>query len=158
MALSKNKSKQAKSKFFNREWLIKQLVTHSVAVVSLIAAIVGLSYNSWQANQNEINQNMRIAAFEVLKNLGELQTVVNYAHFSEDQARGNPIEGWKHVSMVRDLSHLLKPKAKKESQVLYDAWQNNWELIESNKQTEKQISQQIAKTREAVLSTIDASE
>lgn len=158
MAFSKNRPKQAKSRFFNREWIIKQLVTHSVAVVSLIAAIVGLSYNSWQANQNEVNQNMRIAAFEVLKNLGELQTVVNYAHFSEDQARGNPIEGWKHVSMVRDLSHLLKPKAKIESQLLYDAWQKNWEMIDSNKQTEKQISQQIAKTREAVLSTIDASE
>ena len=72
--------------------------------------------------------------------------------------RGNPIEGWKHVTMVRDLSHLLKPRANKESQRLYDAWEKDWELIEENKQTEKKISQQIAKTREAVLSTIDASE
>ena len=146
-----------KVKFFDRVW-VQQLIKHSVAVVSLITAIVGLSYNSWQANQNEVNQNMRIAAFEVLKNLGELQTVINYAHFSEDTSRGNPIEGWKHVTMVRDLSHLLRPRAKRESQHLYDVWQKDWELIESSKQTEKQISQQIAKTREAVLSTIDASE
>lgn len=148
---------KAKVKFFERGW-VQQLVKHSVAVVSLITAITGLTYNSWQANQNEINQNMRIAAFEVLKNLGELQTVVNYAHFSEDTVKGNPIEGWKHVTMVRDLSHLLKPKAKKESQVLYDAWKKDWEKVNNNKQSEKQMSQQIAKTREAVLSTIDASE
>ncbi len=148
---------KAKIKFSERGW-VKQLLKHSVAVVSLIAAIVGLSYNSWQANQNEINQNMRIAAFEVLKNLGELQTVVNYAHYSGDKIRGNPIEGWKHVTMVRDLSHLLKQKAKKESQLLYNAWEKNWESIEADNQIEKEISQQIAKTREAVLSTIDASE
>jgi hypothetical protein len=143
-------------KFFERGW-VQQLVKHSVAVVSLITAIVGLSYNSWQANQNEINQNMRIAAFEVLKNLGELQTVINYAHFSADEARGNPIEGWKHVTMVRDLSYLLQPSAKKESQHLYDAWEKGWEHIASNQEVEEQVSEQIAKTRQAVLSTIDAS-
>lgn len=131
---------------------------HSVAVVSLITAIAGLSYNSWQANQNEINQNMRIAAFEVLKNLGELQTVVNYAHFSRDKSRGNPIEGWKHVTMVRDLSYLLKPPAKMQSQLLYNQWQGDWDQIAQNPKIEERISNQITKTRQAVLSTIDASE
>lgn len=151
-------NQKANLKLFNWTWLSKQLIAHSVAVVSLITAIAGLSYNAWQANQNEINQNMRIAAFEVLKNLGELQTVVNYAHFSGDKSRGNPIEGWKHVTMVRDLSHLLKPAAKAESQVLYNAWQANWEQIELNPIIEEQISSQITKTRQTVLSTIDALE
>jgi len=149
--------KKVRIRFVEREW-VKGLLKHSVAIVSLIAAIVGLSYNSWQANQNEINQNMRIAAFEVLKNLGELQTVVNYAHFTKDESRGNPIEGWKHVTMVRDLSHLLKPSAKQQSQLLYDVWQQDWEQLAANPTIEQQISQQITKTREAVLSTIDASE
>jgi len=157
MRLFRFKRIQAPAQLSERSW-VKQLLNHSVALVSLVTAIVGLSYNAWQANQNEINQNMRVAAFEVLKNLGELQTVVNYAHFSEDKLRGNPIEGWKHVSMVRDLSYLLKPVAKKESQHLYDAWQKDWEHIASNQQIEKQISMQIAKTRESVLSTIDVSE
>jgi hypothetical protein len=157
MRLFRFKRNQAATQLSERRW-IKQLLNHSVALVSLVAAIVGLSYNVWQANQNDINQNMRVAAFEVLKHLGELQTVVNYAHFSDDKSRGNPIEGWKHVSMVRDLSYLLKPVAKKESQSLYDAWQRDWEHIASNQQLEKQISMQIAKTREAVLSTIDVSE
>lgn len=157
MGLFRRKRSKAAMQLSERQW-IKQLSKHSVAVVSLITALVGLSYNAWQANQNEINQNMRIAAFEVLKNLGELQTVVNYAHFSASNSRGNPIEGWKHVSMVRDLSYLLKPEAKKESQHLYNTWQKSWEQIASDKQIEMQVSEQISKTREAVLSTIDASE
>ncbi len=148
---------RAKRKFSDRPW-VQQLIKHSVAVVSLITAIVGLSYNAWQANQNEVNQNMRIAAFEVLKNLGELQTVVNYAHFKKDESRGNPIEGWKHVAMVRDLSYLLKPSAKQQSQLLYEVWQRDWEQLVTDPTVEQQISRQITKTREAVLSTIDASE
>lgn len=148
----------SEAKRWSRLWWIKQLATHSVAVVSLVTAILGLSYNSWQANQNEVNQNMRIAAFEVLKNLGELQTVVNYAHFSGDQNKGNPIQGWKHVTMVRDLSYLLKPSAKQQSQQLYQAWQHEWEALMQDKQAEKRISDQITKTREAVLSTIEASD
>ncbi len=110
----KAKNRQPKMNFFERRW-VKALLNQSVAIIILITAVVGLSYNSWQANQNEINQNMRVAAFEVLKNLGELQTVVNYAHFSDNQSRGNPIEGWKQVAMVRDLSYLLKPAAKQQS-------------------------------------------
>jgi hypothetical protein len=105
-----------------------------------------------------VNQNIWVAAFEVLKNLGELQTIVNYAHFTSDSSRGNPIEGWKHVTMVRDLSHLLKPAAKQESQLLYNAWEQNWEQMAADAKTEQQISQQVTKTREAVLGTIDASE
>lgn len=97
MRLFRFRRRKINVKLSERTW-VKQLLKHSVAVVSLMTALVGLSYNAWQANQNEINQNMRVAAFEVLKNLGELQTVVNYAHFSGDQLRGNPIEGWKHVS------------------------------------------------------------
>jgi len=155
--MAEAKKEPTKVQFADQAW-VQGILKHSVAIVSLITAIAGFSYNAWQDNQNEVNQNMRIAAFEVLKNLGELQTVVNYAHFAEDKTRGNPIEGWKHVTMVRDLSHLLEPSAKKESQRLYQAWQKDWELIQNNQQTEQTISLQITKTREAILSTIEASD
>lgn len=146
----------AKVKFSERAW-VQQLLKHSVAIVSLITAVAGFSYNAWQNNQNDINQNMRVAAFEMLKNLGELQTVVNYAHYSEDKLRGNPIEGWKHVKMVHDLSYLLEKDAKRQSQLLYSVWKKNWDKIDDSQETEQKVSDQITKTREAVLSTIDAS-
>jgi hypothetical protein len=145
-------------KRFSREWFKNQIKLNSVALVSLMTAISGFTYNTWQGRQNEINQNMRIASFEVLKNLGELQTVVNYAHFEDDQSRGNPIEGWKHATMVRDLSRLLNPEAAKQGQALFTQWEQSWEKLESDSQTETQMSAQIAKTRLAVLSNIDALE
>jgi hypothetical protein len=145
-------------KRFNREWFTNQIKLNSVAIVSLLTAILGFSYNTWQDHQNEVNQNMRVASFEVLKNLGELQTIVNYAHFEENKLRGNPIDGWKHATMVRDLSRLLTPEAAREGQLLFDNWQKNWEKLEKDNQTEAQMSAQIAKTRQAVLINIDALE
>jgi hypothetical protein len=138
-----------------KSWIADQLKFHSVAIVSLFTAIFGFTYNGWQDHQNEINQNMRVASFEVLKNLGDLQTVVNYAYFSDDQSRGHPIDGWKHVTMVRDLSRLLKPEAAKEGQMLYVAWEQDWESLDTDKDAEGRISVQITKTRQSVLSTID---
>ena len=139
----------------NRAWFFKQVKANLVALISLCTAISGLSYNSWLNHQNEINDNMRNAAFVVLSDLGELQTIVNYAHFEADNARGNPIDGWKHVIMIRDLSQLLTPEARKSGETLYVDWQNHWQNLEQDKQTELLISNQITRTRKVVLSTID---
>ena len=144
--------------WFNHSWFLKQLRANLVALISLVTAIVGLSYNSWRDHQNEINDNMRNAAFVVLSDLGELQTIVNYAHFEADNARGNPIDGWKHVIMIRDLSRLLKSEAKQAGEALYVQWQSNWQTLDQDKQTELLISSQITSTRKAVLSTIDSLE
>ncbi len=145
-----------KQKWFNKAWFLQQLRINTVALISLVTAIVGISYNTWRDQQNEINDNMRKAAFEVLTDLGELQTIVNYAHFQQDRTRGDPIEGWKHVVMVRDLGHLLTPDAAKAADDLYINWQANWEKLGADKQTELIISNQITKTRKAVLTTIDS--
>lgn len=142
-------------KRLNRAWLVNQLKLNSVAIVSLFTAIISFSYNTWQDHQDEIHQNMRVAAFEMLQNLGELQTVVNYAHFADDKTRGHPIDGWKHVSMIRDLSHFLSPEATKQSEQLSREWEQSWEKLDQNDQAEIRISAQIAKTRLTVLKTID---
>jgi hypothetical protein len=133
----------------------KQIKTNLVAIISLFTALSGLFYNSWRDHRNELNENRRNAAFEVLKNLGELQTIVNYAHFKADNERGNPIEGWKYVLLVRDLSRLLPPTNLQQGDKLYITWQQHWENLQTNSASEQQISTHIASTRAGVLKTID---
>lgn len=140
----------------NFAWILSQLKLNLVALISLATALVGVTYNTWRDHQNEINDNMRNAAFVVLGDLGELQTIVNYAHYQQDNERGNPIEGWKHVIMIRDLSRLLNPEAKKAGETLYAHWQKNWENLDNDEKTEMLISNQITNMRQAVLSTIDS--
>jgi hypothetical protein len=60
--------------------------------------------------------------------------------------------------MIRDLSRLLKPDAKKAGETLYISWQNNWENLSKDGKTELLISNQITSARQAVLSTIDSLE
>jgi hypothetical protein len=148
----------SKPHWFRPDWFLQQVKTNLVALISLAAAISGISYNTWRDHQNEINDNMRNAAFVVLSDLGELQTIVNYAHFEADNTRGNLIDGWKHVIMIRDLSRLLKPAAKQAGEALYMDWQNNWESLDKDNNTEMLISNKITATRQAVLSTIDSLE
>ncbi len=144
-----------KPHWLNHAWFVKQVKANLVALISLATAIVGISYNTWRDHQNEINDNMRNAAFVVLSDLGELQTIVNYAHFEADNTRGNPIDGWKHVIMIRDLSRLLQPTAKQAGEALYEDWQSNWQNLDKDNNTEMLISNKIKVTRQAVLSTID---
>ena len=143
---------------FSKAWFVNQLKINSVALISLLTALSGFSYNAWRDHQNELNQNMRAAAFEVLKELGELQTVVNYAHYDRNQVRGNPIDGWKNVLMVHDLSRLLTPVVAQSGHALYLKWQQDWAGLGNSSGSEEEISMQIAETRQKVLRAIDGLE
>lgn len=138
--------------------ILQQMKAHSIALISLVTALSGLLYNNWRDHQNELNHNMRNAAFEVLKDLGELQTIVNYAHFDADSARGNPIEGWKYAIQIRDLSHLLTPSSQQQGKQLYWVWEQDWSTLNQDNASEQRISAQIAVTRTSVLAAIDALE
>ena len=135
--------------------IVQQIKTNLVAIISLITAIGGFSYNNWRDHQNELNQNIRNAAFEVLKDLGELQTIVNYAHFESDSTKGDPIEGWKHAVNIRDLSRLLPSNSMKESARLYTVWEQEWDNLSKSQVSEARISMQIERARIDVLKSID---
>lgn len=133
----------------------EQLKSNSVALVSLLTALSGLFYDTWRDHRNELNENTRNAAFEVLMSLGELQTIVNYTHFDGNNERGNSIEGWKYVLFVRDLSRLLPQNNMQQSNALYSTWQEHWETLKTNPDSEQKISNSIAKARAEALNTIE---
>ncbi|WP_137718322.1 hypothetical protein [Methylobacillus flagellatus] len=132
----------------------RQFRANLVAIISLLTALSGFYYNTWRDHQNELNHNMRNAAFEVLKELGELQTVVNYAHFEQDKQRGNTLDGWGHVVLIRDVSRLMTPAAAAEGQQLYAAWQQQVDRLGVEAASEQHISKEITEMREAVLASI----
>ena len=142
-------------KRFSHAWFINQIKLNSVALISLVTALFGVSYNTWLDHHNEVNHNMRLASFELLKDLSELQTVVNYAHYDNDKSRGNPIDGWKNVVLVRDLSRLLTPSAALAGQGLYASWEQDWDSLGKDVRSEENISAKITVMRQTVLNTID---
>ena len=74
--------------------VIQQIRNNLVAIISLVVAISSLSYNTWRNELTEENRNIRVAGFETLKSLGELQTIVDFGHYEQHPELGSPIEGW----------------------------------------------------------------
>ena len=80
--------------------LIQQIRNNLGAIISLLVAISSLSYNTWRNELTEENYSIRVAGFETLKSLGELQTIVDYGHYEQ-----NP--GWGRVLLISDLAGQL---------------------------------------------------
>lgn len=79
---------------------MSQLKQHAIALISLAIAIIALLYTGWREERTEKNRTIRVAAFEVLKNLGELQVVVNESFYQKEGAKMDPMLGWGHVALI----------------------------------------------------------
>jgi len=99
------------------------------AIISLVFAVVGFSYNAWRLEATEDNNNIRTASFEVLKELAALEQIVYSAHYDKDSIEGNPRKGWIKVGLIVDLSSLISPSVEKRSLDLKNTWSNTWQKI-----------------------------
>jgi len=53
--------------------ILQQIRANSVAVISLMTALIALSYKTWRNETTEAQRNVRRAAFRSVENLSELQ-------------------------------------------------------------------------------------
>ena len=128
----------------------EQLHANAVALISLVVALGSLGYNTWRNEQTEENRSVRLAAFEVLKNLGELQLVVNFAFFAKNEQFGHPMAGWGRVALISDLSQVLPAPAPEYAEKLRQVWQANWQQIGNDEASVDRITAEIDQSREAV--------
>ncbi len=136
----------------NYKWLWSQIRANIVAIVSVIVALSGMAYNTHRNEKTEINHNVRAAAFETLKNLGEAQIVVEYAHFKKDRLLGDPTQGWARLNYIRDLAQVLPAPGPAEADGLLAAWRDNVDTLENDKNAMIKITDEIQRLR---LTTID---
>lgn len=130
--------------------LSDQFRFHSVAIISLFTAIIGVSFNILQTSWIEENATRRDATFESLLALGELQEIVHFAHFKMDGEAGDPIMGWSKVLLVNDLAMLLQPKSSESSRQLKVVWQAHFDSLDES-ESELAVSEAIRLAREEVL-------
>lgn len=127
----------------------KQFKDNFVAFLSLLIAVIALLYTGWRETETEKNRNYRLASIEVLKNLGELQIVVNNAYYAKSMT--DPFLGWGHIALINDLSQLLPPPIPEQNQKLMEAWNNQWKDLKTDEQAVQSISTEIDHSRDAVL-------
>ena len=133
-----------------------QIARHSVALISLLVALSSLAYNTWRNEQTEDNRNVRTAGIELLLKLGELDRVVFYSHYDQDQDRGNPRSGWAYALTIRDLGSLMHEPAVSSTSELIATWQHHWSGLGSDGPAASKISDSIDRARADVLSVLAA--
>jgi hypothetical protein len=116
----------------NRAQILSQLRANIVAIASIIVALTGMAYNTWRNEKTEINHNVRAAAFETLKNLGETQIIIEYLHFKKDRTLGDPVQGLGRILYLRDLAQVLPAPGPAEGERLWAAWRDNVDKLEND--------------------------
>ena len=124
---------------------------HSVAIISLTVAITALCYDTWRNEETEKNRNIRVASFEILKNLEQLQLIVNSAHFEGQSSKVNSFSGWEHVALITDLSMLLPEPFSESADKLLAVWKANWSDIKTNESSVDNITNEIDHSRQVIL-------
>ena len=139
--------------------VIAQLKRNSVALVSIIIAVSSLSYNTWRNEKTEENRNQRLASFEVLLKLNELQQVIFHSHYDKDSSdKGNPRTGWAYVLTVRDLSRVLHPPLPSAADELLAVWGENWAGLVEKQTSVDLIMGEIDNIRSETLLLLDSLE
>lgn len=121
-----------------------------------MVAVSSLLYATWRNQTTEHNRNIRAASFEILKNLGELQTLCHYAYYQKDARMGDPIVGWGRVLLIQDLAMVLPPPTPERTNELLNAWEKNFSEIGTNKQSLDAVEGTIHNSRVSVLETLKA--
>jgi FAD/FMN-containing dehydrogenase len=113
-----------------------------------------MGYNTWRNEKTEINHNVRAAAFETLKNLGEAQTIIEYAHFKKDRTLGDPVQGWGRMILIHDLAQVLPAPGPADAERLWQAWRDNVEGLGSRDEAMIKIADEIQLLRLTTLETL----
>lgn len=134
----------------------QQLRDNLVAITSLVVALSALGYNTWRNEVTETNRNVRVAGVELLQEIGSLQQIVFYAHFTEGDQRGDPRMGWADVLTINDLATLMPPEVTDKARELHAAWEANVGGLAEDELSFRRIDGAIDDLRQATLASLRA--
>ena len=140
----------------DRAFIWRQIKINIVAIASIIVAVSGLLYNTYRNERTERNHIVRTAAFETLKNLGEAQIIVEYAHFKKNRQLGDPVQGVGRAMLIRDLAQALPPPAPADAERLWVAFRDNADKVENETQAMIAITDEIQRLRLTCLEILES--
>lgn len=131
---------------------VEQVRRNLVALISVFIAVSSLSYNTWRNEESEHNRNQRMASFEVLLKIGELQELVFHSHYDRDVVeKGAPRTGWALVLTIRDLSRVLEAPLPDISEHLVATWGEHWQGLGADQTSADAILSGIEEVRAETL-------
>lgn len=134
---------------------IDQLRRNRVALISLVVAIISLSYNTWRNEASEDNRTQRLVSIEILLKVGELEELVLYSHYDPDvKTKGNPRTGWAIVLTIDDLAQILEAPCPEAAAKLKEVWFENWSSLADDVEAKNAIRVAINDMRQEALALL----
>ena len=135
--------------------LIDQLRRNQVALISLVIAIIRLSYNTWRNEASEENRTQRLVSIEILLKIGELEELVLYSYYDPGvSAKSNPRTGWALILTIEDLAQILVSPFPAAAKQLKDTWQVHWSTLAESGESKDAIRASINDLRQDVLALL----
>ena len=128
----------------------KLSIYYATAILSLVIAVAGFSYNTWRMEVTEDNSNIRTASFEVFAHLAELEQVIYASHYDSDEVNGSPRKGWVKVGLIVDLSSLISPRVAQQTAMLKTKWSQNWQEVPDDQEVVDALISQIDTVRKEI--------
>lgn len=126
----------------------QRLQLYQISVIfSMLFALIGFSYNIWRLEASEHNNNVRLACFEVLKELAALEQLIYIAHYDNDMQTASPRKGWVKVGLIKDFSYLTNHSVQSSATTLHDTWAQKWESISNDSGSVELIVKDIDRVR-----------
>lgn len=125
-----------------------------ISLLSLSIAFSALTYSTWRNEQTEQNRNVREASFIILRELSALQLIADHAYYEKNIQLGNPVTGWGHLGLIRDLSQMTPPGVRGKVNILAQTWRAHSETLNEQEASNKQVTAAIDGARAAVLSEL----
>ncbi len=137
--------------------LADQLRRNRVALISLLVAIISLSYNTWRNEASEDNRTQRLVSIEILLQLGELQQIAWHNHYDGDtEDKGNLRAGWAKVLTIRDIATVLDEPMPASAEELWHVWDDNYRRLAVSTEAKNNIMAAIATSRADTLTVLEA--
>ncbi len=134
----------------------KQFRDNLVAIISLAIALSALGYNTWRSERTERNRNIRVAGIELLTEVGSLQQIIFYAHFTEGDQRGDPRMGWADVLTINDLATLMPAAVVRDAIKLRTVWEADSAGLMEDDEAYRRIDVAIDGLRQTTLESLRA--
>ena len=136
---------------------IDQLRRNRVALISLVVAIISLSYNTWRNEASEDNRTQRLVSIQVLLKLADLQQLVWHNHYDGDtENKGNLRTGWAIVLTIKDIATILDAPMPESAEMLWEVWNDNNLQLGDSDVAKDNIIMAIEKSRVDTLTVLQA--
>ena len=125
-----------------------------IGVSSVIVALLAILLNGHRNDLSERNHNVRVAEFEILRNLAELQQMVDVTYFDRNGGKGTQSFTLSRILVIRDLAALSPEPVQQSAEKLMLAWREHGRKLDTSIDAVQKISDEIVNVRQEVVSSL----